>query len=177
MAITKKIIGNGPVWFARIVKDLKRTVENSSAAFTTPGVILNTIEDDDDNLTGYIIRLKDGGAGYFPITHARPTPVGVRVKTALPEPEFRVKEVDKKSFIYQTVRGQINSLPPMWLHATIKKIEDKVEIPKSSKSFRDFIQMPQKYKASNVAMEAIQKSVEWQGLRGLARFNDLNKEK
>jgi hypothetical protein len=169
---------NRPQWWSKIVKDIERTCESSRRSFTTPSVVIGTTEDEIAKITGYIVRLNNGEAGYYPVGGAlkgKHIPVGARIKSTLPEPEFLVKDPERSSFILKTIKEQVKLVPVLWLNRTIKAICEgrRDQIDGYDKMFHEWVKVPKTTRKNRQAMNAILKAVEWQGLKGLARYNDV----
>ncbi len=171
-----------PRWWSNIIRDLEMACQESKKSFMRPFVVIGTTEEDDTmKVTGYIIRLPGGEAGYYPAYKLgkKNIPVGSKIKkgSELPEPEFLVKEPNRESFILKTTRGQVKLIHPMWLHKTITAIVAgrKDQITGSDKDFTQWVKLPPVVKGDKEMMAVIKKEVEKYGLLGLAKFNILSK--
>ncbi len=166
-----------PLWWHRVIKDIKRACESSRRSFLTPNVIIGFTESDGSKRTGYLIRVSDGEVGYFPISliGKKQLPVGAKIKSKLPQPEFLVKDPQREIFIFETIREQVKLLPKVWLKKVIKMIlaGENHKINSTYREFSAWVLLSKKHKNNTYAIAAILKAIEFEGLKGLARYNDL----
>jgi len=164
-----------PIWWVKVKRGLELAVKAAKSSFYTEGVVIGFTEDDSGNKTGYIIRLADRNeAGYYSIDAlgGKPMPIGVRVKNRLPEPESLMKDPEIGTFIYEVLREQVRLIPRIWLRRQIRLLLDDQEIIPDETSFKKWVLLPKEKKENLELIKVLETVTKFEGLRGLARFND-----
>ncbi len=162
-------------WWSMVKVDLEKAAAAAQKSFMTPGVIIGFEEDDtgNGNKKSYLIRLKSGEVGeYLPhILGKKDLPTGVRIKSDLPEPMNIVIEPDPESFAFEVLREQIKLLPRLWLMRNITSLLNDKEIIEPD-AFHRWILLSPERKKDSALINMLETVVNYEGLRGLARFND-----
>jgi hypothetical protein len=173
-----------PIWLIKVKRGLELAVKAARSSFYKEGVVIGFTEDDSGNKTGYIIRMSDKNeAGYYSkeIVGNKPMPIGVRVKNRLPEPEMLMIEPELGTFIYEVLREQVKLVPRIWLRRQIRLLLDNQEMSLEETSFKKWVLLSQEKKENIELIKVLEAVTKFEGLRGLARFNDyatkITKEK
>ncbi len=163
---------NHPDWWNRVKSDLIDVAAAAQKSFITPGVIIGFTETDDIK-SGYLIRLKDGSVGEYQkhILAKTELQTGIRIKSNLPEPSNIVTEPDQEIFAFEVLREQIKLIPRSWLRKNITSLlnGDDIEEPAS---FYNWVLLSLEKKKDSELIAMLESVVNYEGLRGLARFND-----
>ncbi len=162
-----------PLWWKKIQLDLEKAAIASQKSFDTPGVIIGFTVDEQENKTGYLIRLNDNEVGEYPkrLLGKKELPTGVKLKSNLPDPINIVLEPDKEIFAFEVLREQIKLLPRLWLKRNITSLI-RGEIIKPPASFSQWVLLPPEKKKDQPLIDMLISVITYEGLRGLARFND-----
>ncbi len=162
-------------WWSMVKVDLEKAAAAAQKSFMTPGVIIGFEEDDTGNgiKKSYLVRLKSGEVGeYQPhVLGKKDIPTGVRIKSDLPEPRNVVIEPDRESFAFEVLREQIKLLPRLWLNRNITFLLNDKEITEPE-AFHKWILLSPERKKDHALIGMLETVVNYEGLRGLARFND-----
>jgi len=167
--------GNPPAWWVKVITDLERAVMASKKSFNNEKIVIKSDLDDQGNIEGYYIRLKNG-VGYYP-ADMFPTdiPVGSKIKSTLPKPKKWVPEPEIISYTYQTIRDNIKLIPRLWLYRIVRKMHTGSPItPKDDfRNFKSWILLEKKRKQDIKWLNTISQRISHEGLRGLARYNKM----
>ncbi len=159
-------------WWTKVHLDLTKAATAAQKSFITPGVIIGFTEEDSIK-TGYLIRLNDGSVGEYKkqVLGQKDFPTGVKLKSNLPEPSNVVHEPKQEVFAFEVLREQIHLLPKAWLYKNITALinGDSIAEPKE---FERWILLPLKRKEDSELLNMLKTVAAYEGLRGLARFND-----
>jgi len=166
-----------PKWWTNIISDLERASLAAQKSYDKPGVIIGKDTDkyNSDITIGYYIRLDSDKVGYYPVKNSDKTfPVGAKLKGELPKPTDIIDEPPIESYIYSVIKERINLIPSMWLRKIIGKIvAGKPITPKEDlRPFHSWILIPVD-KRSKALIDLLYRAVEYEGLKGLYRFNDI----
>ncbi len=159
-------------WCIKIKEDLEKALETARISFKTPGVIIG-FEEDNSKKTGYLIRLNNGDVGVYPIhiLGKKELQTGIKIKSNLPNPKNVVQEPSQNIFTFEVLREQIKLLPRMWLNRSIISLAKGEDID-CTNSFNSWVLLPPNKKKDLTLIKLLKMAVEYEGLRGLARFND-----
>lgn len=165
-----------PDWWLKVIKELEEASLAAKSSFVQKNTVLELDTDNHSNTLGYLIRMPDGQVGYYPaesIPHR--LPMGVSVKGKLPTPEKIVDEPSIESFTFDVIRENIRLVPRMWLRKVIGKIlTGKPVTPKEDlKAFPQWVLLPLELKQNKVLIDLLYRAASYEGLKGLARYNDL----
>ncbi len=159
------------LWWDKIKCDLDKAVQAAQKSFKAPGVIIGFTGDEEK--TGYLIRLNNGEVGVYSkhILGKRDLPTGVKIKSNLPNPKNTVIEPQAETFTFEVLREQIKLLPRLWLKGNIKLLLAGEDI-KPVQNFDKWVLLTPEKKQDKQLLGLLKTVVEYEGLRGLARFND-----
>ncbi len=161
-----------PKWCVKVKEDLEKAINTAQVSFKTPGVIIG-FEENDSKKTGYLIRLNDGDVGVYPIhiLGKKVLQTGIKIKSNLPNPKNVVREPNPDIFAFEVLREQIKLLPRMWLKKNIVSLL-KGESIQCGDSFNSWVLLSPSRKKDLTLIKLLKIAVEYEGLRGLARYND-----
>ncbi len=161
-------------WKERVHHDLTKAVQAAERSFNTPGVIVG-FQDRDGEKTDYLVRLNDGNIGLYSkkTLGGKELHTGIKIRGNLPEPKKLVGDPDITTFIFEVLREQIKLIPRIWLRIQINRVLEKqsIEIPDV---FQDWVLLPKDKKKDKTLMKLLELALEYEGLRGLARYNDYS---
>ncbi len=161
-----------PRWWIRVKKDLEKATSTAQKSFKTPGVIIGFLEENEKK-TSYLIRLNDGDVGVYStdVLSQKELSTGIKIKSNLPDPENVVQEPDKETFTFEVLREQIKLLPRLWLKRNIDSLMRGEDI-QCPTSFSTWVLLTPEKKRDGTLIKLLKIAVEYEGLRGLARYND-----
>jgi hypothetical protein len=164
------------MWQKKVQEDLERLVSLAEESFKTPGVIVGYLEKD-NRKSKYMIRMANGDVGLYPrkVLGDRDLHTGLKIKNKLPKPETIVSEPDLAVFIFEVLKEQVNLVPRLWLRTSVTKILEggKANI---TKPFNEWVLLPVEKRGDTKLIELLEKAVEYEGLKGLVRYNDQNQK-
>ncbi len=157
-------------WWYKVKMDLDKAIQAAQKSFKTPGVIIGFTGD--EKKTGYLIRLNNGDVGVYSkeILGEIDLPTGVKIKSNLPEPKNVVLEPSQEEFAFEVLREQVQLLPRLWLKKGVANLMDGNEIVPPEDFGKWVLLPPEKRDTERIAL--LKAVVSYEGLRGLARFND-----
>jgi hypothetical protein len=167
-----------PLWWVKVVRDIERAISASREAFMVPGTILGYSGDTEDNREQIYVRLENEKIGVFDSTlFGDRIKVGAVIKGTLPPPENLLTETDisEASFAFETIREHVRLVPPIWLRKVIRASINGEEISWANffKPFPEWVFLPKKVKRNKALINALYGATAFEGLKGLARYNDL----
>ena len=162
-----------PKWWSKVISDIEKIVASSGPLFQTPKTIIDIPRDEEDNIIGVVVRLENGGAGFYPASKKISPKVGYAIKNKLPDPAVEVKEPDFSRFVYELIRERIRLVPPIWLYKIIKKMTSNKAITKDDlKPFPEWVLLSPENKKDKQLVDLLYRAASYEGLKGLERFND-----
>jgi len=170
--------GTLPKWWTNVIKDLEIATQVARKSFVRSNVVVGAIPDDITGLSiGYLIRLEDSRVGYYSAeTTGKNLPVGSHIKGELPEPERVEEEPLIESYIFEVIKENVALIPRMWLNKVIRKIVNGQPITKKEdlKAFPEWVLLPVDKRSDKVLIDILYRVTRYEGMKGLARFNDLH---
>lgn len=117
--------------------------------------------------------MNNGEVGEYPkqALGGRKLPTGVKLKSNLPEPTNVVLEPNQEVFTFEVLREQIKLIPRLWLNRNISLLMHGKEIQPPA-SFQAWVLLPPDKKKDKALIHLLEVAVQYEGLRGLARYND-----
>ncbi len=168
---------NPPLWWTKIVKDLERAALAARKSFEIKNTVIGiTSCDTTGETSGFLIRLANGKVGYYDAKEVnQKLPVGSRIKGVLPECQIEVQEPSIESYTYEVVRENILRVPRIWLRKILNKIlnGEPVTIKEDLKPFPEWVLLPIDKKEDKVLIDILYRVTRYEGLKGLARFNEI----
>lgn len=163
-----------PLWWTKVYRDLKSAAAAAKKSFITPGVVIGFNVDDNDQKIQYLIRMPNGGVGLYDkkALHGKDLPTGVRIKSSMSDPEMMVDEPDRDAFAFEVLREQIQLLPRMWLKRNITLLLNNSHVNRPNLSFSDWVLLSPSKRKDRYLTNLLESAVKYEGLKGLARFND-----
>lgn len=168
--------GTLPKWWTNVVGDIERAVAAARESFNTSNVVIGIDTDNDGSPIGYMVRLPNE-VGYYPIdTIGHELPIGVKLRGEIPAAEYTAEEPPLESYIYEVIRENVVMIPRMWLRKVIGKIVKGQPITKKEdlKAFPEWVLLPTDKKADKELIDILYRVTRYEGIKGLARFNDLH---
>ncbi len=165
-------------WWKKVQGDLEKAATAAQKSFNTPGVVIGFTSDESENKTGYLVRLNDGDVGEYPKSllggnEKKEIPTGVKIRSNLPEPTNVVLEPSQETFAFEVLREQIKLLPRLWLKRNITSLIHE-EVIKEPTSFGQWVLLPADKKQDLDLIKLLEAATSYEGLKGLARFNDYS---
>jgi len=164
-----------PGWWIKVIDDLEKATYAAKRIYKDSNIVLGINEDEDDNIIGYLIRQQDGSVGYYPSKKIKKKlPIGSKIKGNLPKPEFIMEEPKLIHFITGVIYDNIKLVPKLWLRKILLKIiGGQPIVPKEDlKPFPEWVLIPSELRKDKALIDLLYRAVEYEGLKGLARFND-----
>jgi len=165
-----------PKWWANVISDIERATQAAKVSFNDTNIVLGTETDDTNNILGYLIRVSDKSIGYYSVDKIkRKLPVGSKIKNKLPEPEEKREEPKLEVYIFEVIRENITLIPKMWLRKVIDKIVNgkPITIKEDLVPFPKWVLLPLDKREDKALIDILYRATRYEGIRGLARFNDV----
>lgn len=165
-----------PKWWLSVIKDIEKAALAAKNSFMTTNTVLGKSSSDTDELLGYYIRQQNGKVGFYSIKDLkRPLPIGVVIRGALPKPQAISEGPLISSYIFNTIKDNVNMIPKLWLSKVITKIMSGEPVtPKNDfKDFPEWVQLPPNLKKDKALIDLLYRAVRYEGLKGLSRYNDM----
>jgi hypothetical protein len=166
-----------PQWWLKVIKDLEKAALAAKKSYYQPRVVIGNIEEEDGNITGYLIRLENGDVGYYAAKDIpKDLPTGVRLTGKIPKPDSIKEEPKIESFTFEVIRENIKLLPRIWLNRTLKKIlgGQPITMKDDLRAFPEWISISFDKKTDKDLIDILYRVTQYEGLKGLSRFNDLS---
>jgi len=165
-----------PIWWTKVIDDLKKAAIAAKKSFYTPNMVIGNIISDDGNITGYLIRLSNGKIGFYPKDDVlQDLPVGVKITGKLKPPEKIYPEPDIASYAFEVIRENISLIPRLWLRKILSKLLSgkPITMKEDLKPFPEWILLPPNKKKDKALIDLLYRATRYEGIKGLARYNDL----
>ena len=167
-----------PVWWTNVIRDLERAAMAARKSYAEPRTVISVIRDNDDNILGYIIKTNTSVAYYSMAEVNRVLPIGSKIKN-LPEP--KVKDAHEEyvatleNYAYEIISDNVKLVPKLWLRFTLNKILNNkpVTVKKDFTKFNEWVLISKENKKDTRLIDILYKVTQYEGLKGLARFNDF----
>jgi hypothetical protein len=120
-----------------------------------------------------LIRLNTGEVGVYAtkLLGSKNLHTGIKIKGELPEPEEVTEDPAETAFIFEVIREQIKLIPRIWLQKSIRALirDDTIDFPDT---FKQWVLLSPKKKEDSELISLLEKATAYEGLKGLARYND-----
>ena len=166
-----------PVWWTKVIGDLEKASIAAQKSFKIPNMVIGiTQSQEDGTITGYLIRQKNGSVGYYSITDVpHKLPVGFKIKGELKTPFSMYPEPTIASYAFEVIRENIRLIPRLWLRKILGKIlsGNPVTMKEDLKPFPEWVLLNPQKKKDKALIDLLYRVTRYEGVKGLARFNDL----
>jgi hypothetical protein len=173
----KRTNSTPPKWWTNVIADIEKAVVVSKKSFIQPNTVLSSKLGSEGEILGYYIRQESRGIGFYSMEDLKhELPVGDVIRGKLPKPRSILEDMSISSFITETISSNIRLVPIMWLSKTVNKIVSGVAIqfPTDFREFPSWVALPISRKKDKTLIDLLYRAVRYEGLKGLARYNDYS---